>query len=673
MKKQGPPPPLDESRITSLKRNKPKEFENNGRGKKRKTSGEVVITTTSKSNKPTSNSVLKTNTKGKSYNSKIASSRKNSKIPRKPAVSQEDVISSDDDAADLIGGGSDIDSDIIDVADIDLQDDDADIQDEFLESGSSVYDSDADKPTAIFSEDEGESDAEEKLTAANIEGLSRRLDTEQNDEAADAQAELEDAALQTNITGDASNLLAEDSDADANSRLAPDLQLLRSRITETVRILSSFSKLAEPNRSRSDYTSQLLKDICLYYGYTPHLAEKLLSLFPPLEALSFFDANESPRPLVLRTNTLRTHRRALAQALINRGVVLEPVGKWSKVGLQVFESQLPLGATPEYLAGHYILQAASSFLPVMALAPQENERILDMAAAPGGKTTHVAALMKNTGCIFANDSNKSRAKALIGNIHRLGAKNTIVCSYDAREFPRIIGGFDRVLLDAPCSGTGVIAKDPSVKTNKTEKDFLLLPHLQKQLLLSAIDSVDHASKTGGYIVYSTCSVTVEENEQVVQYALTKRPNIKLVETGLTFGKEGFVNYMGKSFDQNMKWTRRYYPHSYNVDGFFVSKFRKLGPSPGAAASTDGNGIKADNATTREGDKEVDDGGEFGGWDEEEDRAVIERAEKRRLRRKGIDPKARRGKKSRGGVEEVNGNRSKDKGEGIAAEMAENAL
>src|SRR5690606_3357087 len=111
-----------------------------------------------------------------------------------------------------------------------------------------------------------------------------------------------------------------------------------------------------------------------------YLAEKLFNLFTPEEAFSFFEANEKERPLVIRTNTLRTTRRELAQALINRGVTLEPIGKWSKVGLQIFESSVPLGATPEYLSGKYILQAASSFLPVMALAPQENERILDMAA-----------------------------------------------------------------------------------------------------------------------------------------------------------------------------------------------------------------------------------------------------------------------------------------------------
>jgi len=89
-----------------------------------------------------------------------------------------------------------------------------------------------------------------------------------------------------------------------------------------------------------------------------------------------------------------------------------------------------------------------------------------MASAPGGKTTYISALMKNTGLVFANDSNKARTKSLTANVHRLGCKNVVVCSYDGREFPKVMGGFDRVLLDAPCSGTGVISKDASVKQNK---------------------------------------------------------------------------------------------------------------------------------------------------------------------------------------------------------------
>lgn len=100
------------------------------------------------------------------------------------------------------------------------------------------------------------------------------------------------------------------------------------------------------------------------------------------------EANETPRPVTIRTNSLKTRRKDLAQALIARGVNLDPI-KWSKVGLQVFESQVPIGATPEYLAGHYMVQSASSFLPVMALEPKEKERILDMCAAPGGKTTFI--------------------------------------------------------------------------------------------------------------------------------------------------------------------------------------------------------------------------------------------------------------------------------------------
>lgn len=227
-------------------------------------------------------------------------------------------------------------------------------------------------------------------------------------------------------------------------------------------------------RSRSDHMLQLQHDIATYFGYNTFLVGKLMKLFAADEALAFFESNESPRPVTIRANTLRTRRRDLAQALINRGVTLEPIGKWSKVGLQVFESPVPIGATPEYLAGHYMLQAASSFLPVIALAPQPNERVLDMASAPGGKTTYISALLQNTGIVFANDSNKARTKSLTANVHRMGCKNVVVCNYDAREFPKVMGGFDRVLLDAPCSGTGVISKDASVKVNKVRR--IIYPH-----------------------------------------------------------------------------------------------------------------------------------------------------------------------------------------------------
>lgn len=501
MKKQGPPEPLSEAHFAKLKRKngQPADAAEELPAKKRKTTKPDATKT---------NGAKKTAPAAKSNGENTNGTRVAAKQPDKKSKTAPAAESYADIEIDEEFGDSDLEQ-AEGLSDLEDDHEPGKLGDDFLGSDSSVYDSDNDrrKEEFVFSEDEEDSDGEEKLTAANIEGLSRKLDKQLEEEAADAQAELEETALQTNIRGDKPKILGEDDEDEQESKkkaiLAPDLQMLRNRITENIRVLEDFSNLAEEGRSRPEYTAQLISDMCAYYGYSEYLAEKLFHLFSPSEAFDFFEANESARPMVIRTNTLRTNRRDLASALINRGVTLEPVGKWSKVGLQIFESNVPLGATPEYLAGQYIIQAASSFLPVMALAPQENERVLDMSAAPGGKTTHMAALMRNTGCIFANDMSKSRAKGLIGNIHRLGCRNVVVCNYDAREFPKPIGGFDRVLLDAPCSGTGVIAKDASVKTNKTEKDFMVLPHTQKQLLLAAIDSVNHHSKTGGYIVYST--------------------------------------------------------------------------------------------------------------------------------------------------------------------------
>ncbi|KAK4098846.1 NOL1/NOP2/sun family putative RNA met [Parathielavia hyrcaniae] len=695
MKKQGPPAPLSEEHFANLKRKKGLPVDDTTTearsSKKRRTAAKPEKPAKRVRGEPTKAVVTSepaakqaNGTKqapGASENGPNASKAK----PKMAALPEPDSDDEMDDEIDDEFGASDLD----DASASDLGG--AKLGDDFLGSDDdSVYDSDQDnvenakKEKFVFSDDEEEDDddREERLTAANIEGLSRKLDQQRAREAEENEAELREEALQTNIDGDKPQVLGDEDEEDELSSktkglLAPDLQMLRTRITETIRVLEDFTNLADEGRSRAEYTSQLLKDVCAYYGYNDFLAEKLFNLFPPREAFAFFEANETARPVVIRTNTLRTHRRDLAQALINRGVTLEPVGKWSKVGLQVFESSVPLGATPEYLAGHYILQAASSFLPVMALCPQENERVLDMAAAPGGKTTHLAALMKNTGAIFANDPSKTRAKGLIGNIHRLGARNVIVCNYDAREFPRVMGGFDRVLLDAPCTGTGVIAKDPAVKTNRDEKDFQQLPHTQKQLLLAAIDSVNHASKTGGYVVYSTCSVAVEENEQVVAYALSRRPNVKLVETGLPFGKEGFTSYMGKSFHPSLKLTRRYYPHLYNVDGFFVAKFKKVGPTPGNAVLANGKKDKeaasAKAASDANGDEvidktpisaEVDNEGEddFGGFDDDEDVNYIERAKRNAMRRRGLDPKALKKGQGKKGADEEAGPKETVKGQ-----------
>jgi hypothetical protein len=134
--------------------------------------------------------------------------------------------------------------------------------------------------------------------------------------------------------------------------------------------LADFRKYRDPARARKEYVDCLAQDLADVYGYNRELLDLFLGLFSPAEARAFLEENEKPRPVVLRTNTLKTNRRNLATALTNRGVSLDAVGAWSKVGLKILESGVPVGATPEYLGGHYILQMAASFVPCMALDPQ---------------------------------------------------------------------------------------------------------------------------------------------------------------------------------------------------------------------------------------------------------------------------------------------------------------
>ncbi|KAG5856290.1 hypothetical protein ANANG_G00006450 [Anguilla anguilla] len=417
---------------------------------------------------------------------------------------------------------------------------------------------------------------QKKLEAAMEQDSDEDEEDEEEEEEEESGSEHvdEEDTVQANIDELDRFKLPDSEDREKEGLLPIDLQSIYQRIKDNVDVLSNFASKREEGKERAEYLSLLKKDLSTYYSYNTFLIEKLLDIFPVSELIDFLEANEIHRPVTIRTNTLKTRRRDLAQALINRGVNLDPLGKWSKVGLVIFDSSVPIGATPEYLAGQYMLQGASSLLPVMALSPQEGESVLDMSCAPAGKTTYMAQLMRNTGVIVANDASAERLKSVVGNIHRLGVTNTVICNYDGRQFPKVMGGFDRVLLDAPCSGTGVISKDPAVKTSKDEADIQRSAHLQKELILSAIDSLNAESKTGGYLVYCTCSIMVEENEWVVDYALKKR-NVKLVPTGLDFGKEGFTRFKERRFHPSLHLSRRFYPHSHNMDGFFVAKLKKF--------------------------------------------------------------------------------------------------
>ncbi|PPS08286.1 hypothetical protein GOBAR_AA12356 [Gossypium barbadense] len=416
----------------------------------------------------------------------------------------------EEEAGDLLDGDeqmSDFDDD--DVSEI-SDEDDAPLADDFLQ---------------------GSDDNED------IEEKSRAIDEQRAREEKDAQAEME-----LNIKEESDEFrLPTKEELEAEQQRPPDLANLQMRIKEIVRVLSNFKDMRQEGMTRKDYIDQLKIDLGSYYGYNEFLIRVLVDMFPVVELMELIEAFEKPRPTCIRTNTLRTRRRDLADVLSKRGVELDQLSKWSKVGLVVYNSHVPIGATPEYLAGFYYIQSASSFLPVMALAPQEKERVVDMAAAPGGKTTYVAALMKNsdlagyldwfnwdqwpiqaTAAQGTRDS-EARLKSLTANLHRMGVTNTIVCNYDGRELPKVLGqnSVGRVLLDSPCSGTG-------------------------QLILAAIDMVDANSKSGGYIVYSTCSIMVPENEAVIDYALKKR-DVKVVPCGLDFGCPGYIRFREHQF------------------------------------------------------------------------------------------------------------------------------
>ena len=173
--------------------------------------------------------------------------------------------------------------------------------------------------------------------------------------------------------------------------------------------------------------------------------------------------------------------------------------------------------------------------------------------------------MKNEGLLVANDFKKERIKSLFFNVPIIGIKNSIINNYDGREFAKLYNKFDRVLLDPPCSGLGVISKYKSVKMNRSYKEILNNSRLQKELILAAIDSFNAKGKGDGIIVYSTCTISVEENEWVIDYAL-KHKYVKCIEAGIEIGEPILVKFREKHFHPSISNTRRIYPHIHNIDG-----------------------------------------------------------------------------------------------------------
>lgn len=212
------------------------------------------------------------------------------------------------------------------------------------EDSDDLFETDAEEDE---DENEGGDDDEDDLLP--IEKASKKLRIKK-----EKDAQLAEEELQMNIANQEVFQFPDENDEDADKTIT--LQVVQQRIKDVSLVLSDFKKYRQDGHSRNEYIELLRKDLCMYYSYNEFLMEKLMEIFPLNELMEYLEASEVQRPLTIRTNSLKTRRRDLAAALINRGVNLDPLGKWTKVGLVVYNSQVPLGATPEYLAGHYMIQ-----------------------------------------------------------------------------------------------------------------------------------------------------------------------------------------------------------------------------------------------------------------------------------------------------------------------------
>jgi len=273
----------------------------------------------------------------------------------------------------------------------------------------------------------------------------------------------------------------------------------------------------------------------------------------------------------IRINTLRTTEKELLKKLKDRWD-LEQV-PWIKEGFFIEDKKgerIDIGNIPEHNQGLFYIQEAASMIPALALNPKPDENILDMCAAPGGKTTQIAAMMENKGKIIAADIREDRIAILKRNIARMGVKNCEIVKKPGQQFKDI--QFDKILVDAPCSGTGTMRLQEDID----KWDLQIAERLsfeQKSLLHSAYCVL----RKGGILVYSTCSLEPEENESVVDWLLKRHKKTYLEPVNIPNLKHSkpISEYCSKKFSPQIKKCLRIWPQDNDTEGFFVAKIKKL--------------------------------------------------------------------------------------------------
>jgi NOL1/NOP2/sun family putative RNA methylase len=316
-------------------------------------------------------------------------------------------------------------------------------------------------------------------------------------------------------------------------------------------------------KTRVPATSDLARGLAKQYGYEEWLVSRFLEYVPhPQEFLEKMD--RAPTQYI-RVNTLKTSAKQVKERLSAKGFMIRET--ILPEVLSVSAAPISVGATTEYLLGLYYVQDLSSCIALDALDVAPGMSVLDIGAAPGGKTTMAAQRMANSGLIIALEPNPKRARSMSFNVARCGVSNVCILDYDGQEVSRLGMKFDRVLLDAPCSCEGVIAKDATRKTSHEPSDVEFCSSRQEQLIQAAAEAV----RPGGILVYSTCSFAPEENEAVVSHLLRKRSDVSVEP--IQHGVGGMERFLDISFESGMKDTRRLYPHLHDTTGFFIAKLR----------------------------------------------------------------------------------------------------
>ena len=297
--------------------------------------------------------------------------------------------------------------------------------------------------------------------------------------------------------------------------------------------------------------------------------ENLYELHSPLVADKILAGMAGKRNTTLRVNTLKYNIQDLMRYFREINIKFERVNFYNDALIIKNANEKEIQKLEIYEKGYIYLQSLSSMVPPIVLEAKENESILDMASAPGSKTTQISAMMKNTGHIIANELDKIRCERLKFNVENQGSTNTeIINGYGEKLGDKYPENFDRVLLDTPCSGEGrFIAEIPGTYRNWSVRTVKELSKIQRKLIKSGYNAL----KPGGIMVYSTCTLNLEENENILRWAL-ENLNLKMMDINLDI--KGAIP--GDSLDTKLGIEKaiKILP-TKEMEGFFVAKLKKM--------------------------------------------------------------------------------------------------